>query len=76
MSPSPTPARIPEHSPMDVLDRVLREGGDDIDRVLIVTQDKDGIGAQIYSNARSEAEMFGMAWRMMSHWEDISEDGD
>jgi hypothetical protein len=68
------PARISEHTPMDVLDRVLRETGDDLDRVLIIAQDRDGIGSQIFSNARSEAEMFGMAWRMMNHWEDISED--
>lgn len=59
---------------MDVLDRVLRESGQHIDRILVIAQDSDGIGYSFYSNARSEAELFGMAWHMLHNWKDISED--
>lgn len=70
----PRLARIPEQSPMDVLDRVLSDSRIDVDRLLVIAQDKDGTLCTIYSNARSESEMFGLAWRMMNNWEDVSDD--
>lgn len=70
----PRAARISEHTPMDVLDRVLRESGEDADRILVIVQATDGTHCTIFSNARSEAEMFGMAWRLLNHYEDISDE--
>lgn len=76
MKKEESPARISEHTAMDVLDRVLREGVDEeeVDRILVIVQAKDGTRASCYSNARSEAEMIGMAWRMLHNMADISED--
>ena len=49
----------PEHSAMDVINRVLSDVGD-IDRICIVCQDADGYQIHSYSNTRSTAEQFGM----------------
>ena len=64
-------ARIPEQSAMDVLDRVLGELGDDIDRVTILALNRDGRAMRLYSNARSEAEMFGMMHVGLNFTEDV-----
>ena len=55
-------ARIAEHTAMDVIDRILSEGGDKLDRIVIVAVEEDGETCRLYSNARSEPEMHGLLW--------------
>lgn len=66
-------ARIPEHSAMDCLNRVLSEG-DKIDRITIIIVHTDGDETQLYSNARSEAEMFGMLHMGLNFNHNLAED--
>jgi hypothetical protein len=67
-------ARIPEQTAMDVLDRVLRVQGDDLDRITIMAMRKGGRVMEMYSNARSEAEMFGMLHMGLCNSEDMSDE--
>jgi len=67
-------ARIPEHTAMDVLDRVLRDQGDDIDRVTILTLNKEGRVINLYSNCRSEPEMYGMMYMGLEFSEDLDDE--
>jgi hypothetical protein len=64
-------ARKPEQSAMDCLNRVLSEEGDNLDRVVILTIPKDGDSSGLYSNCRSEAEMFGLLFMAMHMTEDV-----
>lgn len=60
-------ARIPEHSVMDAINRVLDEYGEIADRVTIVIQSTDGESSHIISNARSENEMNGMLYAALNY---------
>ena len=64
--PTNDPARISEQTATDTMMRALSEFGDDVDRVVVVTLDKDGFQCGIYSNARSEPEMNGMLWEALN----------
>jgi hypothetical protein len=66
-------ARQPEQTAMECLNRVLSEQGDEMDRVVIITIPKNGDVASFYSNARSEAEMFGMLWMCLNLSRDVGD---
>jgi hypothetical protein len=66
-------ARQPEQTAMECLNRVLSEEGDNMDRIVIITMPKSGDESSMYSNVRSEAEMFGMLYMGLNMTEDVSE---
>jgi hypothetical protein len=55
------PARISSQSMTECMMRALEDAsGHDYTRCVIIAMDDDGIHRSLYSNARSEPEMFGM----------------
>ena len=67
-------ARRGEETCMDTINRALSELGDDADRIVIVAFEKDGDKGNIYSNARSEPEMFGMLHMALHMAKDVDEE--
>lgn len=68
-------ARVASHSVMDCLNRVLSEAGAlDIERITIVVLNTEGDKTALYSNARSEAEMFGMLHMALNFSKNLAED--
>lgn len=56
-------ARRSDQTAMDVIERVLSaisESKDSLDRLLVIAQHENGKELELYSNARSEAELCGM----------------
>jgi DNA invertase Pin-like site-specific DNA recombinase len=67
-------ARVAEHSPRQVLERLLEDiENENVDRLLILSMDADGDDITMYSNARSEAEQLGMLHGAL-HSRDADED--
>lgn len=55
-------ARIGTETAMDTINRVLSEVGDDAELITICVMKKDSDEMFLYSNARSDPEMFGMLY--------------
>lgn len=67
-------ARIPEHTPNNVIERLLEDIAEgNVDRIVILSMDSNGDDIIMYSNARSEAEMQGMLHGAL-HSKDADED--
>ena len=73
------PARREGVTPTDLLVDVMQEFSEhEIEIVTVVAMNSDGSKRCLYSNARSEPEMFGMVHMATELWTDnaLEEDGD
>ena len=72
------PARESTLSITDTVMRAMTDFGDkDFTRCVIIAMNDDGTRRYLYSNARSEPEMFGMVAMAEAGWaEDVSEEED
>ena len=65
-------------SELDATETVIRAMGTfesgNVDRVLIITLDKNGEVLGFFTNARSEPEMSGMLWEALEYKGDLVED--
>lgn len=55
-------ARNSDHTVTDCMMRAMTDFGDLVEKVVVITMDKDGSTVCLYSNAHSDPEMMGMMY--------------